>query len=108
MLFHEVGKNAGVGGKTGEGDTEVRVDWNDLLLVGRKLFCVALQCLSESTCDLMSERGSRGAKRTLTAASTACVLLTMPTTTEPCFTASDAYSTWKIRPCGEKVTESLS
>jgi hypothetical protein len=25
----------------------------------------------------------------------------MPTTTEPCFTASPAYSTWKIRPWGE-------
>ena len=28
-------------------------------------------------------------------------MLTIPTTTEPCFTASDAYSTWKIRPWGE-------
>ena len=62
---------------------------------------------------------------TLRATSTACVLLTMPTTTEPCFTASEAYSTWKMRPWGElegvngdcnsrrrwssyKVTESLS
>ena len=45
---------------------------------------------------------------TLIAARTACVLLTMPTTTEPCLTASCAYSTWKMRPCGEKVTESLS
>lgn len=35
------------------------------------------------------------------AARTACVLLTMPTTTEPCLTASCAYSTWKMRPCGE-------
>jgi len=38
---------------------------------------------------------------TLRATSTACVLDTMPTTTEPCFTASDAYSTWKMRPWGE-------
>ena len=52
-MFHEVGKNAGVGGKTGEGYTEVRVDWDDLLLVGRKLFGVALQCLSESLYDLV-------------------------------------------------------
>jgi hypothetical protein len=28
-------------------------------------------------------------------------LLTSPTTTEPCLTASLAYSTWKMRPCGE-------
>ena len=38
---------------------------------------------------------------TFNATSTACVLLTIPTTTLPCFTASEAYSTWKIRPCGE-------
>ena len=38
---------------------------------------------------------------TFIAASTACVLLTTPTTTEPCFTASCAYSTWNIRPWGE-------
>jgi hypothetical protein len=45
------------------------------------------------------------------AARTACVFDTTPTTTEPCFTASCAYSTWKIRPCGElphvSVTVSL-
>lgn len=45
------------------------------------------------------ERGDWGV--TLIATSTACVLLAMPTTTEPCFTASAAYSTWNIRPCGE-------
>lgn len=39
--------------------------------------------------------------RTLIATSTTCVLLAMPTTTEPCLTASAAYSTWNIRPCGE-------
>ena len=38
---------------------------------------------------------------TLIATSTACVLLAIPTTTDPCFTASAAYSTWNIRPCGE-------
>ena len=38
---------------------------------------------------------------TLIATSTACVLLAIPTTTEPCFTASAAYSTWNILPCGE-------
>ena len=30
---------------------------------------------------------------TLSATSTVCVLLAIPTTTEPCLTASDAYST---------------
>jgi hypothetical protein len=40
-------------------------------------------------------------EHTRKATSTACVLLTMPTVTEPCFTASAAYSTWKIRPWGE-------
>jgi hypothetical protein len=47
-------------------------------------------------------------ERTFTAARTTSVLLTMPTTTEPCLTASVAYSIWNILPCGEKVTESLS
>ena len=36
--------------------------------------------------------------RTFNATRTACVLLTRPTTTLPCLTASLAYSTWKIRP----------
>jgi len=40
-------------------------------------------------------------KRTLRPTSTTCVLFTNPTTTDPCFTASCAYSTWNIRPCGE-------
>ena len=38
---------------------------------------------------------------TFKATRTACVLLTNPTTTLPCLTASLAYSTWNIRPCGE-------
>lgn len=48
-----------------------------------------------------ARRWCRGADRTLMATRTACVLLAIPTTTEPCLTASAAYSTWKIRPCGE-------
>lgn len=48
-----------------------------------------------------------GASRTLMPTSTECVLLAMPTTTEPCLTASAAYSTWNIRPCGELCTVSL-
>lgn len=42
---------------------------------------------------------------TFNATSTACVLLTRPTTTEPCFSASCAYSTWNILPCGELETK---
>jgi len=42
-----------------------------------------------------------GGDGTFKATSTACVLLTIPTTTLPCLTASDAYSTWNIRPWGE-------
>lgn len=42
---------------------------------------------------------------TLTATRTASVLLTRPTTTEPCFTASAAYSIWNILPCGELNTK---
>ena len=34
MLFHEVAEDAGVGGETGEGEAIVRVDGDDLLLVG--------------------------------------------------------------------------
>ena len=43
LLAHEVGEDAGVGGKAGEGDAVVGVDWDDLLLVGGELFCVALE-----------------------------------------------------------------
>ena len=42
LRFQEVGEDAGVGGEAGESDTEVRVDCNDLLLVGGELFGVAL------------------------------------------------------------------
>ena len=41
---------------------------------------------------------------TFSAVRTTCVLLVRPTTTEPCLTASCAYSTWNIRPCGELKT----
>jgi hypothetical protein len=36
------------------------------------------------------------------------VLLRSPTAAEPCFTASQAYSTWWMRPCGDQVVVSLS
>ena len=51
--------------------------------------------------DQSSYEGSADVMPTFRATRTVCVLLAIPTTTEPCFTASDAYSTWKIRPCGE-------
>ena len=42
LLPHEVGEDTSVGGETGEGDAEVTVDADDLLLVGSELFGVAL------------------------------------------------------------------
>ena len=44
----------------------------------------------------------------LRAAITACVLFLMPTAHPPCFTASMAYSTWKMRPWGLQVVTSVS
>lgn len=57
--------------------------------------------LGYDDCDGFAWTGFVDGLRTLMATSTACVLLTIPTTTEPCFTASAAYSTWNILPCGE-------
>lgn len=42
LLLHEVGQYARIGGKTGESNTVVRINWDDLLLVGRELLCVPL------------------------------------------------------------------
>merc|ERR1719261_881009 len=39
---------------------------------------------------------------------TACLSERIPTTGVPCFTASIAYSIWKIRPCGLQVMQSVS
>lgn len=78
------------------------VDGDDFLLVRGEFFCVSL--FEGEGCeygDLMKADGEMGGRNTFNAARTAWVLLTMPTTTEPCLTASCAYSTWKIRPCGE-------
>lgn len=108
MLFHEVGQDAGVGGEAGEGDAVVGVDGYYLLLVRGEFFCVALLEWGEGgvvvswlSYDGAKLAGWKGSDDTLIAARTAWVLLTMPTTTEPCLTASCAYSTWKIRPWGE-------
>ena len=97
LLLHEVGKDTGVGCQAGERETEVLIDGDDFLLVGGELFCVALGsalALSSTVFEVVKTR--RGS--TFNATSTACVLLTIPTTTLPCLTASLAYSTWNIRP----------
>ena len=99
LLFHEVGEDAGVGGETGEGDAVVGVDGDDFALVGGELFGIALDIVLGQLCFMIVWKGMDW--RTFSAARTAWVLLTMPTTTEPCLTASCAYSTWKMRPWGE-------
>lgn len=43
LLFHEVGEHAGVGCEASKAETIVGVDADDLALVGRELFCVALE-----------------------------------------------------------------
>lgn len=48
-----------------------------------------------------AEGESGGDERTFRATRTTWVLLHRPTVTEPCLTASEAYSIWKIRPWGE-------
>ena len=98
LLLHEVGEDAGVGGEAGEGEPEVGVELDDFFLVGGEFFGVALEGeegVSLSSLETCWERS------TFTAMRTACVRLTIPTTTEPCLTASWAYSTWKMRPWGE-------
>lgn len=82
----------------------MRVDWNDFLLVGRELFGIALE---EGVSGVEREGLEAIEGNTFNAARTAWVLLTMPTTTEPCLTASCAYSTWKMRPCGELYFQSV-
>ena len=102
LLFHEVGEDAGVGCEAGECDAKVRVYTDDLFLVGGEFFCISLQRDGELAVSRRAfEIADKGEADTLSATSTVCVLLAIPTTTEPCFTASDAYSTWKMRPCGE-------
>jgi len=43
LLLHVVGEDAGVGGETGEGEAVVRVERDDLFLVGGEVFGVALE-----------------------------------------------------------------
>lgn len=100
LLLHEVGEDARVGGEAGEGEAEMGVYADDFFLVGGEFFGVSLgERLIESVRGNYIEM-----VYTFNATSTVCVLLAIPTTTDPCLTASDAYSTWKIRPCGELVT----
>lgn len=43
LLLHEVGEDAGVRGKAGEGEPEVRVKLDDFFLIGGEFFGVALE-----------------------------------------------------------------
>lgn len=47
LRLKEVGEDAGVGGEASEAEPEVRVDRDDLLLVGGELFCVTLGTVSK-------------------------------------------------------------
>lgn len=42
LLLHEVGKDAGVGGQASDGNGHVRVDLDDLLLIGGEFFGITL------------------------------------------------------------------
>lgn len=103
LLFHEVRQYPGVGREAGEGYAEMVVYTDDFLLVGGELFGVSLagNVSAMASWILAFNVWRTGQGATFSATKTACVLLTSPTTTEPCLTASEAYSTWKIRPCGE-------
>jgi len=105
LLLHEIGEHTRIRCEACNGDSDMLVDGEELFLVGREFFGIALVWGSGSAgvyaIEGWVEEGQGGAAGTLIATSTACVLLAMPTTTEPCFTASAAYSTWNIRPCGE-------
>jgi hypothetical protein len=78
---------------------------DDLLLVTAQLLRVPL-CQTGPVSKVLLSHSITG-DNTFRATSTACVLLTNPTATEPCFIASRAYSTWKIRPCGELLSRLL-
>jgi hypothetical protein len=43
LLLHEVGEDAGVRGQAGDGNADVLVDGEELLLVGGEFFGVALE-----------------------------------------------------------------
>ena len=57
LLLHEVGEDASVRGEAGEGETDVCVNGNNLLLVGGELFCVALEVVR--MCDGEREDGRK-------------------------------------------------
>ena len=93
MLLHEILEDAGVGGETGDGNSEVVVYAGNLFLIGREFFWTALWVVAGMLETSITFREEDRRERTLSATRTACVLLTRPTETDPCFSASNAYST---------------
>jgi hypothetical protein len=53
LLLHEVGEDAGVGGEAGEGEAEVLIDGDYLLLVRRELFGITLRVDSLVSLELL-------------------------------------------------------
>jgi hypothetical protein len=58
LLAHKVGEDASIGGEAGEGNTEMCVDADDLLLVGTEFFCVSLDDIVNSWRDAGEAFGS--------------------------------------------------
>lgn len=127
LFDHLLGQGAGIRGQTRDGDADVVVDLQDLLLVGRQLVRGPL----ESRQHHIIVRTQAQARRTLPSRparhdfSRSASKLSPPrqatTTTQPgrytvpigtarltCFTASMAYSTWCKRPCGLHTVTSVS
>ena len=48
LLAHKVGEDSSIGGEAGEGNTEMCVDTDDLLLIGAELFRVSLDDMINS------------------------------------------------------------
>jgi len=50
LLAHKVGEDSSIGGEAGEGNTEMCVDADDLLLIGTEFFCVSLESYQDGMC----------------------------------------------------------
>lgn len=126
LRLHEPAQRPRVCGQSRDGDAHMIVNLERLFVVRRQLRRRSLrhtQPKSETDLENLSEtsedstvhthramgaqsvRNINGSKQTLSDASTACVLLLIPTPADPCFTASIAYSSWCNRPC---VVDGLS